>query len=207
MKDESTSKGIASGETSLAGARVHTLSAGPEHGPVVLLLHGARFSSRTWRELGTLELLASKGMRAVAVDLPGYGRSEPSDVDPARLLSLLIPALGIQRPVVVAASMSGAYAYPLAESDPSSIAGLVAVAPAGTPEHAPRLAGKGVPLLVVWGGEDRIFPAAQADLLANSVEGSRKLVLEGASHPCYLDRPEEFHAALVEFVEAVRGTR
>jgi pimeloyl-ACP methyl ester carboxylesterase len=154
MKDEATTEGIAAGEVSLAGASVHTLSAGPEHGPAVLLLHGARFSSRTWRDLGTI-----------------------------------------------------AYAYPLAESDPSSIAGLVAVAPAGTPEHAPRLAGKGVPLLVVWGGEDRIFPASQADLLANSVEGSRKLVLEGASHPCYLDRPEEFHAALVEFVEAVAGAR
>ena len=37
----------------------------------VLVLHGAAFSSETWTKLGTLQLLASFGHRAVALDLPG----------------------------------------------------------------------------------------------------------------------------------------
>lgn len=41
----------------------------------VLFLHGARFGARNWDDIGTLELLAEKGYRAVAVDLPVHVRS------------------------------------------------------------------------------------------------------------------------------------
>ena len=64
---------IESGDLMFLGSRLHFLTAGDRSAPVVLLLHGARFSSQTWRELGTLELLARKGYRAMALDLPGYG--------------------------------------------------------------------------------------------------------------------------------------
>lgn len=36
-----------------------------------LFLHGMKFSSETWWDLGTLSVAANKGYRAVAVDLPG----------------------------------------------------------------------------------------------------------------------------------------
>ena len=37
----------------------------------VLLLHGMRFSSQPWTDLGTLHVLAALGYSAVAIDLPG----------------------------------------------------------------------------------------------------------------------------------------
>jgi pimeloyl-ACP methyl ester carboxylesterase len=41
----------------------------------VLLLHGERYSSQTWSDLGTFEFLGDSEIRTIAVDLPGYGTS------------------------------------------------------------------------------------------------------------------------------------
>jgi len=194
---------VASFKLEYAGGNVRVLSAGPQGGVPVLLLHGASFSSATWRELGTLDALAAAGLRAVAVDLPGFGESDKTSAPADTYLAGLVQALGIERPVVVAPSMSGRFAFPLLVAEPGAVRGFVAVAPAQTPIYAPRLEGSTVPALIVWGTADTVFPVAQADLLTGAFPGAQKLILEGARHPCYLDRPDEFHAALVEFATAL----
>lgn len=47
----------------------------------VLLLHGIRFSSENWLNIGTLETLAKAGCQAVAVDLPGSRSSSCKSVN------------------------------------------------------------------------------------------------------------------------------
>jgi len=180
---------------------VHGLVAGPEDGPPVLLLHGARFDSSTWAELGTLELLASAGFRALAVDLPGFGKSPASELGPAEFAGLLVRSACQGRPVLVAPSMSGRFALPLIAKQPELVAGFVAVAPVGIPQHVDALSRAGLPTLAIWGELDRVVPLEHADLLVARVPGAAKAVLAGARHPSYLDSPDEFHRLLIDFVQ------
>ena len=182
------------------GQRIHTRTSGPVGAPSVLLLHGASFHSGTWEELGTLDRLAAAGYRAVAIDLPGYGESKAATASPNEFLAELLPTLDIGRPVVLSPSMSGGFAFPLIAEHPELVSGFVPVAPVRTAEYAKRIQNSPVPALVVWGERDRVFPSSQAIVLAASFENARTLILPGARHPAYLDEPEKFHAALLEFL-------
>lgn len=200
--------GATAGETreitlELRGHPIHALRAGPEEGLAVVLLHGARFDAETWRKLGTLDQLAEAGFRAVAIDLPGHGDSPGWAIDPQTFLAELLPLLDVGRPVVVAPSMSGGVAFPLLLAHPDRVTGFVAVAPAGAPGYAKRLAKCPVPALVVWGERDTVFPVAQAQPLAAAFQHSTLVILPGARHPAYLDRPKGFHEALLSFVRSL----
>lgn len=60
--------------TSVEGLRVHHVEAGPEDGPVVLLMHGEPSWSYLYRTV--IARLAREGFRVLAPDLPGFGRSD-----------------------------------------------------------------------------------------------------------------------------------
>lgn len=185
-----------------ARIRVRTRGSGPR---AVLLLHGARFSSATWEELGTLDALAAADLRAVAVDLPGYGESTCATNDPPAFLRELLVRLDLERPVVVAPSMSGTFALPAACDAPDLFSGFVPVAPAGLDLCKGRLGQLDTPTLIVWGMADEVLDVAFAHELHAELPDSRLELFEGASHPCYLDDPDRFHAALIAFVRATAG--
>ena len=54
--------------------RIHHLDEGPKTGPLVLCMHGQPVWSYLYRKMAPL--LAGDGMRVIAPDLPGYGRSD-----------------------------------------------------------------------------------------------------------------------------------
>ena len=120
-------------------------------GPVVVLLHGARFSSDTWRRLGSLEIFGKAGYRVVAVDLPGYGRSRPSEGAQDTFLPSLFDRLDIERAAVVSPSMSGAFSLPFVARHPERVLAYFPVAPGGIGRYEKELESVRVPTLVVWG--------------------------------------------------------
>ncbi|HEX2163253.1 MAG TPA: alpha/beta hydrolase [Thermoanaerobaculia bacterium] len=108
------------------GIALHVVEAGPEDGPVCLLLHGFPESSFGWRTL--IGPLAAAGLRVVAPDQRGYARSDkPRGIGAYRLdrmvddAAALLDAVGARSARVLAHDWGGAVAWYLAAARPQRV--------------------------------------------------------------------------------------
>ena len=183
------------------GGKVHYLIEGPEGGHPVVLLHGASFSSATWKQIGTMTVLSQAGYLVYAVDLPGYGKSSPGFGSPQTWLRVLLDLLKIDRPVVVSPSMSGRYCPAAGDRElPRRSPGSSPWLRSAIMEYRDRLGQITAPVLAVWGENDTLIPQTQADLLVRSVKTGRKVIIAGGSHAPYMSDPATFHAELLKFL-------
>jgi pimeloyl-ACP methyl ester carboxylesterase len=67
------------------------------------------------------------------------------------------------------------------------------------PSLPARLAGVRVPVLVVWGAADRIYPPEQGEAFAKAIPDARLAVLEHAGHLPQLEAPSDLLAAVLDF--------
>jgi pimeloyl-ACP methyl ester carboxylesterase len=123
------------------GRRVRVLTSGD--GSPVLFVHGGPNAGSTWAELAAL--VERSGHRAIVVDRPGCGLSEPLDLPPALdsenwwgrmadVLSAVVDAHASGRADIVASSFGGGCALSLAHRQPERVRRLVV-------EGAPTLEG------------------------------------------------------------------
>jgi pimeloyl-ACP methyl ester carboxylesterase len=56
------------------------------------------------------------------------------------------------------------------------------------------------PTLVAWGANDRLFPAALADVVAGGIQGARKILIPDASHFPQVDNPDALNEVLLDFL-------
>jgi pimeloyl-ACP methyl ester carboxylesterase len=103
--------------------------AGPEDGPVVLLLHGFPQTSRCWT--AQLDALAVAGYRAVAVDQRGYSPGARPDDPAAYAMAHLVDdvlgfvdALGVDRVDLVGHDFGGSVAWTVAGHHPDRLRSL-----------------------------------------------------------------------------------
>jgi pimeloyl-ACP methyl ester carboxylesterase len=116
------------------GHRLSYLTAGPADGPVVLLVHGLVSDNRTWTR--AMDDLSGRGLRVIAPDLLGHGRSDKPSAGYALAafadsLADLMAALDIASLTVIGHSYGGAVAMQLAHSYPDLVERLVLVAAGG----------------------------------------------------------------------------
>ena len=64
-------------------------------------------------------------------------------------------------------------------------------------ERLPEIA---CPTLIVWGDGDRLIPVRDADVFAELIPGSRKVIFEDTGHMAMLERPAAFNALLADFL-------
>jgi pimeloyl-ACP methyl ester carboxylesterase len=150
-----------------SGRRVHVIEAG--EGPPVLFLHGSSTSS-----LSLLPLLERlQGVRAIAVDRPGFGLSEPVHVPRERyrdaaieFLDEVLDELGLETSALAGGSIGGTWALWYALARPERVRRLVLLT------GAPLLPGTRVPAPV------RVMAApVVGDLLRGVVKPNAKMVV------------------------------
>jgi len=119
--------------TTVAGREVNYVELGSGERAVVFV-HGLGGSWQNWLE--NLPATAAAGYRAIALDLPGFGRSEMPD-EPititgyARFLDAFCDALGLVHAAVVGNSMGGFVAAEMAIRHPERVERLTLVDAAG----------------------------------------------------------------------------
>jgi pimeloyl-ACP methyl ester carboxylesterase len=139
-------------------------------GPAVVLLHAGVADRKMWTEL--LQPLADAGLRAVAMDLPGFGEAPAALVEQAPWADVLatMDALGIEGACLVGNSFGGAVALSVAAVAPARVAALVLVsAPAPGLEPSAEL--------------QAAWEAEEAALERDDVEAAVDVVLEAWTLP------------------------
>jgi pimeloyl-ACP methyl ester carboxylesterase len=63
-----------------------------------------------------------------------------------------------------------------------------------------RLSKIACPTLIVWGERDRLINVRDADVFAELIPNSRKVVFEDTGHMSMLERPQEFNSLLEDFL-------
>ena len=170
-----------------------------------LFLHGMSYTSETWEKLGSLQLVAALGHRAIAVDLPGWGESAnwPADkkINNADYIHSLLKLFNVTKAIIVTPSMSGSYSIPyMMTPSPSTctdrLRGIITIAPTKTElfEHAQYFQCQ-LPALVVFGSKDKNLGLVSLSNLRN-MPNKEIWEVTGAGHPAYLDKPQDWNKLL-----------
>ena len=120
------------------GLRLHFHEAGTEHEQTVVLLHGGGPGASAWSNFGRNIGEFAKRFHVLAVDQPGFGRSDKPTEHPqyfthsANALAGLLDAIGVQdRVALVGNSLGGGTAVRFALDHPKRAGRLVLMGPGG----------------------------------------------------------------------------
>ncbi|AKQ69863.1 Alpha/beta hydrolase fold protein [Myxococcus hansupus] len=110
----------------------------PGSGPdakTVVFIHGLGSYLKFWR--AQLDAFQQQGYRVIAVDLPGFGKSDKPGGFPYTMEAMadavleLVDTLGVEKPVLAGHSMGGQTSLSYAIRYPDSLSALVLASPAG----------------------------------------------------------------------------
>jgi len=167
-------------------------------GRPIILLHGYSFTYQVWMDIGLLDKLKEEGIPFLALDMP-YGRvssckekfsSTEENIKYVR--RMLLDKFNEDVPVLIGASLGGYNA--LRYGMQYDVLGLILIAPVwSTREDILEVyREKNIPILLIYGNKDTIVGLEEMEKFRDEVPNVELKIYEGAKHPAYLDRPNEF---------------
>jgi abhydrolase domain-containing protein 6 len=177
----------------------------------ILLLHGLNAHSGTWRNNVPY---FSEEMRVLAPSLP-FWRGNPRDLDIlayVRYVRQFLEVLKVKRVNIAGNSMGGWIAMKIAEYWPDLVEALVLEDAAGLstkkePVNPERISEMEIPVLIIWGEDDRTIPLSDATKLHSEIRGSVLKIFDHTGHVPHWERPLEFNQQVLDFLRKVRETQ
>ncbi|MGC8496318.1 MAG: alpha/beta fold hydrolase [Candidatus Micrarchaeia archaeon] len=186
----------------MRGANIRYIEKG--QGEPFVLLHGSHYTADTWKSIGTLDAISNAGMRAIAVDYPGFGKSGALDIGPGEFVLEFLEETRITHTALLGASMGGQIALDFAVGHADMLDGLVLVGAVGVEDYIDRLdAISDKHVLLIWGDSDDVSPKSNYEALIGACPLS-KFINIGHRHACYLDDSKSFNNAVADFVRSTK---
>jgi len=177
--------------------------------PDVLLLHGAKYASQTWKGLGTMQIFSYWGYRTIAIDLPGYKLSTKANPPPTTagrlaFMEAVAEKLRLSKVVIVAPSMGGEYGLPALLLDSNiDLRGFIAIAPQDTIKYSKgQYQSVDVPVLVMYGERDKTAAREESVYWMDNIPDHTNVMIKKAEHVAFVGNPEDFHKEILRFLSS-----
>lgn len=195
----------------LNGKKVHYfIDNAPGKGNDIIFLHGKSFKAQTWVDIEPWKYLSPENLNGIYVDIPGWGLSEENrtyDVtksdysDMSKFIYDFTNSLNIRKYYALGASFSVPFVIRHALDYPDRVIKLILVGGVYAKYIEDRLKDVNQPSLIIYGRNDTVVGLEPAEKYAQKLRNSKKVIVEGARHPLYLDKPDEFFRNLIDFIK------
>jgi pimeloyl-ACP methyl ester carboxylesterase len=168
----------------------------PQRVERLVLVSAAGISTTAQAQPGTVRVVPALRRLERVLAMSGAWVASRSDTVARRarlreaLLNVVVRHPDRLPPALAAEQLRGA-------GKPGFLQGLQAVLDYDIRERLPEIA---CPTLIVWGDGDRLITVRDADVFAELIPNSRKVVFADTGHMAMLERPAEFNALLADFL-------
>ncbi len=184
------------------GASIRYIEQG--HGEPFVLLHGSHYTADIWNGIGTLDAISKTGMLGIAVDYPGFGKSEKLDIGPGEFVLEFLESMHIKHTALLGASMGGHIALDFAVEHADMLDGLVLVGAVGVEDYRSKLGAiSSKQVLLIWGDSDDVSPKSNYETMIDACPLSKFMNI-GHRHACYRDDSASFNDAVAEFARSIK---
>jgi len=176
----------------------------------IIFLHGKSFKAQTWVDLKPWEYLNREKIKGIYVDIPGWGNSEQNDIydvnstdysGMSKFINDFSESLGLKKFNLLGASFSVPFVLRFALDRPEKVQKLILVGGVYAKGIEDKLEEIRIPSLIIYGGNDTVVGLEPAENYSKILPLNKKVIVKGARHPLYLDKPKEFFEHLIEFLK------